>query len=71
MTPQKFDALEDVTPWFEAIDDGSGVLRTVLRGHAGAIFQKEDDGIVTDGWGRRWITGWVGERHVRRRVSEG
>jgi hypothetical protein len=70
MTAEEFEALEDVTPWFGAIDDGSGVLRPVQSGHVGALFQKEGDGMVIDGHGTRWMTGWIGERHVKRRMTE-
>jgi hypothetical protein len=66
------DALEDVSPQLVHVPDvidGKPVMRARFEGgFDGALWQEDDDIWYIDGLGQRWMTGWVGNRHVKRRV---
>ena len=73
MNQQELESLPDITPTLGTVEkeiDGKTVNVPIQIGFAGAIYQKEDDGIYTDRkTGDRWLTGWHLGARVKRRVS--
>lgn len=75
MTEAELDALPDVTPgiaYAENLVDGRLQRVPVSVGVDGALFQKEDDGLVVDRrTGATWLVGWRFGVRVKRRISDG
>lgn len=72
MTHDELHALEDVTPtlgYRERIEpDGKRVFIPLQMNRPRALLQRENDGHFIDANGVEWMTGWIGNRHVRSRV---